>query len=103
MTDNLIGKGGCNRVYKGILPNGKKLAVKVLKSSKEAWKDFAMEVNIMSSLKHRHIAPLLGICLEDSNLISVYEFFSRGSLEENLRGMPSLSSTFRIKNCYKLS
>lgn len=85
-SENLIGKGGCNRVYKGILPNSKQVAVKVLKSSKEAWKDFAMEVNIMSSLKHRHIAPLLGICLEDSHLISVYEFFSRGSLEENLHG-----------------
>ena len=84
-------------MYKGILPIGKKLAVKVLKSSKEAWKDFAMEVNIMSSLKHRYIAPLLGICLEDSHLISVYEFFPRGSLEENLHGKASLSSIFSQK------
>ncbi|WJX80448.1 hypothetical protein P8452_63445 [Trifolium repens] len=44
LLENLIGKGGSNRVYKGVLPAGKPIAVKVLKSSKEAWKDFAFEV-----------------------------------------------------------
>ncbi|KAL0376237.1 UNVERIFIED_CONTAM: Cysteine-rich receptor-like protein kinase [Sesamum calycinum] len=39
-SGNLIGKGGCNSVYKGILPEGKPVAVKILESSKEAWKDF---------------------------------------------------------------
>jgi hypothetical protein len=43
-AENLIGKGGSNRVYKGVLPAGKPIAVEVLKSSKEAWKDFAFEV-----------------------------------------------------------
>lgn len=102
MTENLIGKGGCNRVYKGILPHNKQVAVKVLKSSKEAWKDFAIEVSVMASLKHRHIAPLLGICLEDSHLISVYEFFSRGSLEENLHGNANTKFHFSFENSHKL-
>ena len=82
----MIGKGGCNRVYKGILPDGKPVAVKILQSSKEAWKDFAHEVDIISSLKHEHITALLGACMEDNALISVYDFFPRGSLEENLHG-----------------
>ncbi|KAJ7967158.1 Kinase family protein [Quillaja saponaria] len=83
-SENLIGKGGCNRVYKGILPDGKPVAVKVSRSSKEAWKEFAHEVEIISSLKHQNITPLLGTCIEDNALISVYDFFSKGSLEENL-------------------
>ena len=62
------------------------MAVKVLKSGKEAWKDFTQEVDIMTSLKHKNIAPLLGICVEDNELISVYELLSNGSLEENLNG-----------------
>ncbi|XP_028787468.1 probable receptor-like protein kinase At5g18500 [Neltuma alba] len=85
-SGNLIGKGGSNRVYKGILPDGKPIAVKVLQSSKEACRDFAQEVEIISSLKHKYITPLLGICVAENALISVYEFFPKGSLEENLHG-----------------
>ncbi|XP_021851970.1 protein kinase STUNTED isoform X3 [Spinacia oleracea] len=82
--ENLIGKGGCSRVYKGTFLDGKEVAVKVLKSSKQAWKDFSQEVNIMSSMRHKNITPLLGVCIDNSELISVYEFMSKGSLEENL-------------------
>lgn len=83
-SENLIGKGGCNRVYKGILPDGKPVAVKVMNSSKQAWNEFSREVDIISSLHHRNITPFLGICIVDDKLISVYDFFSKGSLEENL-------------------
>ncbi|GLT86081.1 hypothetical protein SLE2022_042440 [Rubroshorea leprosula] len=84
-SENLIGRGGCNHVYKGILPDGKPVAVKILKSS-EAWEDFAHEVDIISSIKHKHIMPLIGVCIEDNDLISVYDLSSKGSLEENLHG-----------------
>ncbi|GMJ00643.1 hypothetical protein like AT2G16750 [Hibiscus trionum] len=85
-SENLIGKGGSNRVYKGILPDGNAVAVKILKSSKEANKDFADEIEIISSLKHKNIRPLVGVCVQDYDLISVYEFSSKGSLEEILHG-----------------
>ncbi|KAJ6906880.1 receptor-like protein kinase [Populus alba x Populus x berolinensis] len=83
-TENLIGKGGCSRVYKGILPDGKPVAVKVQKKSQKAMKDFALEVEIISSLNHKHITPLVDVCIEDDDLIYVYDFLSKGSLEENL-------------------
>ncbi|KAG5118267.1 hypothetical protein AAZX31_12G031700 [Glycine max] len=85
-SEKLVGKGGSNRVYKGVLTDGKSIAVKVMQSSKEAWKDFALEVEIISSLEHKSIAPLLGICIENNTLISVYDYFPNGSLEENLHG-----------------
>lgn len=86
MTENLIGKGGCNLVFKGILPDGKKVAVKLMKSSKAKMKDFTHEVDIISSLTHEYIMPLLGFCSEENVLISVYDFSPKGSLEENLHG-----------------
>lgn len=73
-------------MFKGTLPNGKPVAVKLMKSSKEAWKDFAHEVDIVSSLKHEHISRLLGFFIEDNVLISVYDFLPKGSLEANLHG-----------------
>lgn len=84
ITGNLIGKGGCNSVYKGILSDAKPVAVKILKSSKQARKDFMREVDILTTVKHARIAPLLGICSKDNKLISVYDYFAKGSLEENL-------------------
>ncbi|KAF5786284.1 putative protein kinase RLK-Pelle-RLCK-VI family [Helianthus annuus] len=86
-SENLIGKGGCHRVYKGIFPDGKSAAVKIRKSSKEAWKDYILEIDIMTSLDHKNITPLLGICVEDDNLISVYDLVPRGNLEDNLHGV----------------
>ncbi|OVA19591.1 Protein kinase domain [Macleaya cordata] len=83
-SENLIGKGGCSRVYKGFLSDGKPVAVKVLTVSKEAWKDFILEIDIISSLKHKNITPLLGVCIDNNDLILAYDFFSKGSLEENL-------------------
>lgn len=85
--ENLIGKGGSNSVYKGVLPEGKPVAIKVLQSSEKAWKDFILEFDIMTTVKHERITPLLGICVESSsNLISVYDLLSKGNLEENLHG-----------------
>ncbi|KAF2310142.1 hypothetical protein GH714_006721 [Hevea brasiliensis] len=84
--ENLIGEGGCSNVYKGSLRRGKLVAVKVLKKYKEAWNDFSLEIDIISSLKHKHIAHLIGVCTEDNHLILVYDFLSKGSLEERLKG-----------------
>ena len=63
------------------------MAVKILKSSgKEAVKDFVQEVSIISSLSHQNISPLIGVCVQYDDLISVYNLSSRGSLEETLQG-----------------
>ncbi|PON73408.1 Serine/threonine protein kinase [Parasponia andersonii] len=85
-SENLIGEGGCSSVYIGCLSGGKSVAVKVLKPYKEAWTDFSLEVNIVSSIKHKHITPLIGICLENGLLISVYDYFPKGSLDNYLHG-----------------
>lgn len=84
--ENVIGIGGSNRVYRGTLPNRKQVAVKVMQSSKQAFEDFVLQVEIMSSLNHTSIAPLRGICIENGSLISVYDYFPQGTLYQNLRG-----------------
>ncbi|CAB4265542.1 unnamed protein product [Prunus armeniaca] len=85
-TGNLIGEGGCSSVYRACLGDGKPVAVKILKSYKEAWDDFFLEAKFVSSIQHKHITSLIGVCAEGGNLILVYDLFPRGSLEGNLHG-----------------
>lgn len=84
--ENLIGRGGNSKVYIGCLPDGHQVAIKVSKFSEKSSRDFLLEVDIITRLQHECIASLIGISVEDNNPISVYSFFPRGSLEENLHG-----------------
>ncbi|KAL7155825.1 hypothetical protein ABFS83_03G101600 [Erythranthe nasuta] len=83
---HVIGKGGSSRVYKGCLPDGKELAVKILKPSEDSLKEFILEIEIITALHHKNIMSLFGFCFEDNHLGLVYDFLSRGSLEDNLHG-----------------
>lgn len=45
-----------------------------------------MEADIITKLQRERIVPLLGICVECNTFLSIYGYFSKGSLEENLHG-----------------
>ncbi|KAJ1405397.1 Protein kinase domain [Sesbania bispinosa] len=61
---NFIGRGGSGSVYKGILPDGKMVAVKRIEESDyQGDAEFYREVGIVSSLKHRNLVPLRGCCV----------------------------------------
>ncbi|ERN08481.1 pto-interacting protein 1 [Amborella trichopoda] len=85
-SENLIGKGGSNQVYKGYLPNGQPCAVKITRFSGETWRDFISEVDIITSLQHKNIISPIGIGVHENKLVFVSDFLPRGSLEENLQG-----------------
>ncbi|KAG6477704.1 receptor-like cytosolic serine/threonine-protein kinase RBK1 isoform X2 [Zingiber officinale] len=85
-SENLIGKGGSSQVYRGYVSDGQQVAVKLSKLSEETSRHFLLEVDIITKLEHELIVPLLGICIEDGTLVSVYKYFQKGSLEENLHG-----------------
>uniref|UniRef100_A0A0D9VRR7 Protein kinase domain-containing protein n=1 Tax=Leersia perrieri TaxID=77586 RepID=A0A0D9VRR7_9ORYZ len=99
-SENLIGKGAHSRVYRGSLASGQPVAIKLSKASAEASKDFLREVDIITKLRHHRIVPLIGVCVEGPNLISVYAYLPRGSLDDNLHGKrskPALSWEKRYK------
>ncbi|KAG6390424.1 hypothetical protein SASPL_148158 [Salvia splendens] len=83
---SIIGKGGSSQVYRGCLPDGKELAVKILNPSETALKEFVLEIEIITAIHHKNIISLFGFCFEDNHLLLVYDFLSRGSLEDNLHG-----------------
>ncbi|KAG6388640.1 hypothetical protein SASPL_150072 [Salvia splendens] len=83
---NIIGKGGSSQVYRGCLPDGKELALKILNPSETALKEFVLEIEIITAIHHKNIISLFGFCFEGNHLLLVYDFLSRGSLEDNLHG-----------------
>ncbi|XP_047089973.1 protein kinase STUNTED-like isoform X2 [Lolium rigidum] len=89
--ENLVGKGAHSRVYRGSLASGQQVAIKLCRASAEASKDFLREVDIITKLRHDRIVPLLGVCVQGRNLVSVYRYLPRGSLEDNLHGKKSKS------------
>ncbi|KAG8660525.1 probable receptor-like serine/threonine-protein kinase At5g57670 isoform X2 [Manihot esculenta] len=103
LAENLVGKGGSSQVYKGCLPDDKELAVKILKPSEDVLKEFVLEIEIITTLNHQNIISLLGFCFEEYNFLLVYDFLSRGSLEENLHGNRKDPLAFGWSERYKVA
>ncbi|XP_041998329.1 proline-rich receptor-like protein kinase PERK15 [Salvia splendens] len=88
---NLLGQGGFGPVHKGVLPDGRDVAVKSLKSgSGQGEREFQAEVEIISRVHHRHLVSLVGYSIANGNKLLVYEFVPNKTLEFHLHGKGEL-------------
>ncbi|PIN07249.1 Serine/threonine protein kinase [Handroanthus impetiginosus] len=77
-----LGQGGYGSVYKGILPNGCLVAVKVLVEIDSNGEEFINEVASISRTSHVNIVNLLGFCYDRNKRALVYEFMPNKSLDK---------------------
>ncbi|KAA3468074.1 proline-rich receptor-like protein kinase PERK15 [Gossypium australe] len=97
---NLLGQGGFGFVHKGVLPNGREVAVKSLKSgSGQGQREFQAEVEIISRIHHRHLVSLVGFSIVGDKKMLVYEFLPNKTLQFHLheKGLPTMDWPTRLK------
>ncbi|KAK7270467.1 hypothetical protein RIF29_23632 [Crotalaria pallida] len=99
----IIGSGGFGMVYKGVLKDNVKVAVKRgMPGSRQGLPEFQTEITVLSKIRHRHLVSLVGFCEENSEMILVYEYVEKGPLKRHLYGsaaLPPLSWKRRLEIC----
>lgn len=106
-TDNfseslVIGIGGFGKVYKGVLTDGRDVAVKRgISQSGQGLAEFKTEIEMLSQFRHRHLVSMIGYCYEKNEMIIIYEYMENGTLKDHLYGsdLPSLSWKQRLEIC----
>lgn len=98
----VVGSGGFGMVYKGVLKDNIKVAVKRgVPGSRQGVPEFQTEITVLSKIRHRHLVSLVGYCEERSEMILVYEYMEKGPLRNHLYGTdsPPLSWKQRLEIC----
>ncbi|XVF04055.1 hypothetical protein REPUB_Repub05bG0048000 [Reevesia pubescens] len=81
-SNNKLGQGGFGHVYKGMLKEGKEIAVKRLsKDSAQGLDEFKNEVTLIVKLQHRNLVKLFGCCIKGDERMLIYEYLPNGSLD----------------------
>ncbi|KAL2347301.1 hypothetical protein Fmac_001301 [Flemingia macrophylla] len=80
--NNKLGQGGFGTVYKGVLADGREIAIKRLYfNNRHRAANFYNEVNIVSSVEHKNLVRLLGCSCSGPESLLVYEFLPNKSLD----------------------
>ncbi|PHU16766.1 hypothetical protein BC332_12461 [Capsicum chinense] len=79
---NLIGVGSSGSVYQGTLSSGIVVSIKILDLEyEEVCKRFDTECEVMRSVRHRNLVPVITTCFSDYISAFVLQYMSNGSLE----------------------
>ncbi|XP_052200185.1 probable LRR receptor-like serine/threonine-protein kinase At2g24230 [Diospyros lotus] len=85
----LLAEGRFGPVYRGFLPGGIQVAVKVLvHGSTMTDHEAARELEHLGRIKHPNLVPLTGYCLAGDQRIAIYDYMENGNLQNLLHDLP---------------
>ncbi|KAH7285068.1 hypothetical protein KP509_33G011200 [Ceratopteris richardii] len=92
--ENIIAVGSFGVVYKGMLADGREVAIKRRekesvaneKKMEEKESAFQSELEFLSRLHHKHLVSLVGFCNEEDERMLVYDYMPNGTLHDHLHG-----------------
>ncbi|KAL2504786.1 Proline-rich receptor-like protein kinase PERK8 [Abeliophyllum distichum] len=96
----ILGSGGFGCVYKGVLTDGREIAVKQLRAGGgQGEREFRAEVEIISRIHHRHLVSLVGYCISEHERLLVYDYVPNNTLDYHLHGegRPVMDWATRVK------
>ncbi|KAL3368466.1 hypothetical protein AABB24_009365 [Solanum stoloniferum] len=82
-----IGEGGFGKVYRGVLRDGTKVALKRRnRLSRRGIEEFRTEIEILSQFRHPNLVSLIGYCNDNNEMILIFEYLENGNLWSHLYG-----------------
>eukprot|EP00257_Ricinus_communis_P011639 XP_002532956.2 probable LRR receptor-like serine/threonine-protein kinase At2g24230 [Ricinus communis] len=85
----LLAEGKFGPVYRGFLPGGIHVAVKVLvHGSTLTDQEAARELEYLGRIKHPNLVPLTGYCIAGDQRIAIYDYMENGNLQNLLHDLP---------------
>jgi hypothetical protein len=79
-----LGNGGSGAVYKGVLDDERKVAVKKLNDVIQGDQEFRSELSVIGRIYHLNLIRIWGFCVKKTHKLLVSEFIENGSLDKVL-------------------
>uniref|UniRef100_A0ACD5ZK15 Uncharacterized protein n=1 Tax=Avena sativa TaxID=4498 RepID=A0ACD5ZK15_AVESA len=99
----MLGSGGSGEVYKGVLDDERKVAVKKLNDVIQGEQEFRSELSVIGRVYHMNLVRIWGFCVEKTHKLLVSEFVENGSLDRVLFDYQSISHVLSWDQRYNIA
>lgn len=98
-----LGSGRSGSVYKGVLDDERKVAVKKLNDVIQGEQEFRSELSVIGRIYHMNLVRIWGFCAEKMHKLLVSEFIENGSLDRVLFDYQSSSPVLQWSQRYNIA